>query len=112
MSLAWMPPRYGSLSAKTSPGRIASTASRLEQRRQRRSAGWRACMRLVAVDWATSCPSRVEQGAGGVGALLDPRAVRAAHHDDARLLDGDHERVADHLGGDGVGGGAGRARRM
>ena len=56
MSLAWMPPRYGSFSAKTSPCCIESSglSSSNDGNELRRLA---PCMRLVAVDCATSWPA-------------------------------------------------------
>ena len=98
-SLAWMPPRYGSFSAKTSPGRMVSSGNVLDQRRQRapqarrvHEAGGRRQRHELAVG--------VEDGRARVGAFLDEGAVGRADHHDAGLFGRHQQRAADDLGGD------------
>ena len=79
MSLAWMPPRYGSFMANTSPGLISSgssSSSRL-MRLHRRLA---PCIRLVAALWATNRPARSSSAAAAsapswIHALCDERTT-------------------------------------
>ena len=101
MSLAWIPPRYGSFIANTSPGRIVASGHVLDERRERapQARGVHEAGRGRQRD---QLRVGVEDRRARVGAFLDERAVRGAHHDDARLLGGHEQRAADHLRGDDV----------
>ena len=87
MSGRWVPPRYGSLRIQASPGRVLLA----EHRRHR--GGHRAEVHGDVLGLHDHLALGVEQGGGGVAALLDVRRVRRAHQHRAHLVAGRAQRA-------------------